>query len=185
MRLRLAAAATLSAVAAFALPGHAAPAPQITDAVGDVVVPEASLDVVSGLFSTQGVKLGKKYKPTKLVATITYAAEPNTSELATQVVMFDLPGCGEIYLQRYFGGTYGTAECIEDAFDFTAKVTGKTITYTLTFTTLGKSMKPGVVLSSLRTYTSGADPVLGYSPADFNEALVADHASTTKTFKVA
>lgn len=96
-----------------------------------------------------------------------------------------MPGCGEIYLQRYYGGTFGTTDCAEDPFDFTAAVKGKTITYTVPFGVLGSAMKPGATLTSLRTFTSGADPVLGISPADLDESMVADMATTTKSYKVA
>lgn len=186
MRARLAAAAALSALAVAALPGHAAaPVPQITDPTGDAFIPEASLDIVSGLFATSGKKVGKKYTPTQLVVTVTYAAAPNSSPLASHNVLFELPGCGAIYLQLYFGGTYGTTGCTEGSFDFTAAVKDKTVTYTVPFNTLGKQMKAGVVLTSLRAYVTGADPVLGITPADLDETFVADHASTTKTYKVA
>ena len=185
MRARLAAVVAAAVLTGLAVPGHAAPAPQITDAKGDVVVPEASLDIVSALFSTTGIKLGKKYKPTKLVVTVTYAAAPNTSELGSQAVLFALPGCGEMLMQRYSGGTYGNSGCSADAFDFSVAVKGNTVTFTAPFGVLGSKMKPGVVLSNLRTWTGGADPVVGFGPADFSEDLVADTASTTKTYKVA
>lgn len=188
MRRLLALAAVLSV--ALAAPGlAAAPKPQITDPAGDAPA-GAGYDIVSALFSTQGntERIGRKkvYTPTKLIVTVTYAGTVAADPYAAQVVEFDLPGCAGVYLERYSGGTWGASGCVE-TFDFGAKASGKTVTFTLPFSVIGKStMKKGAVLSGLRTYTAAADPVLGYETAELSAGLVTlDSATTTKTYKIA
>lgn len=181
MSLRLAAVIGTAASVALAVPGSAAPAlkPQIVDATGDAFIPEDSIDIVSALFTTD--KPGKK--PGRLVVTVTYAAAPDTYEPASQAVLFTLPGCGAVILQRASASNSGFSDCVEGIFDVKADVKDATITFSVPFKTLS-GLKAGVVLTDLRTWTSGADPVLGYSPALDEEQLVADEGSTTATYKV-
>lgn len=188
MRRALALAAVLSV--ALAAPGVAAPrTPQITDPTGDAPA-GAGYDIVSALFSTEGntAKVGRKtvYTPTKLVVTVTYAGTVAADPYAAQVVEFDIPGCEGVYLERFSGGTWGASGCVE-TFDFGAKTSGKTVTFTLPFAIIGKNvLKKGAVLTGLRTYTAAADPVLGYETAELTAGQVTlDSATTTKTYKIA
>lgn len=192
MRLLVAAVA---AMLAFAAPGHGAvPKPQIVDPTGDAVPPiSAGYDVVSALFRTEGTttKVGRRtvYTPTKLVVTITYAGTVPTDEVAAQVVSFDAPGCENVYLERYaLGTTYGFAGCLDDQFSFAAKASGKTLTFTLPFGTIGKGfLKRGALLTNLRTYTSIAEPVLGFETGEMvgtTEYGTVDNASTGAPYRV-
>lgn len=192
MRLLVAAVAATFALAA---PGHGAvPKPQIVDPTGDALPPiSAGYDVVSALFRTEGTtaKVGRRtlYTPTKLVVTVTYAGSVPTEDVAAQVVMFDAPGCARVYLERYaLGSTYGTAECLADPFSFNTKASGKTLTFTLPFATVGKGfLKPGAVLTNLRTYTSIAEPVLGFEAGEVAgpaEAGTVDNAETDAPYRV-
>jgi hypothetical protein len=189
MRLRLAAVTAAAALAAVALPGHAA-APQITDPSGDALLPSAGLDIVSALFSTDGktVVVGKKktYVPKVLKVTVTYADAADTSDLASQAVMFDVAGCGAVLLQRYSGGTWSTADCTGDESPgFDAVAVGRTIVFTLPFSSLGKQVKRGTGLTNLRTWAGLAEPVAGFGPADVSENAVVDYASTAKPYRIA
>jgi hypothetical protein len=190
-RSRLLALGLLSSLA-FATPGHAvAPKPQISDATGDTVVPAAGTDIVSVLFSTAGTttKVKKKtvYTPTKLVVTVTYAGPVDVDPQATHTVTFN-SGCGAVYLEFFAGETtYGEADCAADSFDFGTKVDGKTLTFTLPFGTLGKSIKPGSKLSELRAYTAFGDPVIGTEGVYMTglEQTANDVATTGATYTVA
>jgi hypothetical protein len=188
---RLVTVALLSSLA-FATPGHAAaPKPQITDASGDTVVPAAGTDIVSVLFSTAGTttKVKKKtvYTPSKLVVAITYAAPVDVDPQAAHTVTFS-SGCGDVYLEFYAGGTtYAEADCVSGSFDFGAKVAGKTLTMTLPFATLGKSLKAGSKLSGLRAYTAFGDPVIGSEGVYMTgrEETANDVATTPASYTVA
>jgi len=187
----VAAAATL----ALAAPGHGAvPKPQIVDPTGDAVpTMSAGYDIVSALFRTEGTttRVGRRttYTPSRLVVTVTYAGTVPTEEVAAQVVTFDVTGCENVYLERYaLGTTYGVADCIAEQFTFNAKASGKTVTFTLPFTTIGKSyLKPGALLSNLRTYTSIAEPVLGFETGEMvgtTNAGTVDDATTATPYRV-
>ncbi|HEU0133159.1 MAG TPA: hypothetical protein VFQ85_19445 [Mycobacteriales bacterium] len=166
-RPRLLATALLSALALTAVPAHAAaPKPQITDPKGDTAAPMAGTDLVSVLFGTSGTtaKVKKKtvYTPTKLVVTLTYDGQPSADPTVSHVVTFDAPGCDDVYLQVYGGdGTFGSADCVNAAFDFGYKTSGNTITLTLPFGALGKSLRGGAKLGALRAYTAVGDPLIG------------------------
>lgn len=176
---------------AFASQATAAPKPQITDPTGDAAL-GAGYDVVSALFSTEGTttRVGRRtfYNPTKLKVTVTYAGAVPTDAYAAQVVRFDIGNCANVYLESYDGGTYGSASCLADSFDFSVKKSGKTMTFTLPFAVIGKSvLKKGAVLTGLRTYTAVADPVLGYESQEvgFDLAGAVDSGATDAPYKVA
>lgn len=187
MRLRLAALTAAAALAATAMPGHAA-GPQIAGDGGDV--PVASLDIVSAQFATKGVtsKVGRKtvYTPKSLVVTVTYSGAPDELPANAQFVGFTLPGCGSILMQRFDGnGTWGVAECQEPGdLTYDVAVRGNAVVFTLPFNAIGKQFKKGSVLSDLRVLTSVADPVVGYGPVDVDEALAVDSASTDAPYRV-
>lgn len=197
MRTRLLAVAAVAALAA-AVPATAASAPQITDPTGDARNQSAGADIVSALFGTQGTtaKVGRKtvYTPSKLVVTVTYAAAPSTDPYVSHQLTFELPGCGNVYMQVFNGSsTWGDADCLgEDAtFDPSYKMAGSTITWTLPFNSIGKQyFKPGTALTDLVAYTAVAEPVLGIesqlvagdAPVPVDAAL--DYATTTAAYKI-
>lgn len=190
MRVRLVAAAAVAALAALAVPGQAAPAPQIKDPAGDVLLPMAGLDIVSALFSTQGktTVVGKKklYLPKVLTVTVSYAETADTSALASQGVQFNVAGCGEVLLQRFSGGLWSTADCLGDENPgFDAVASGRTVVFSLPFSSIGKQMKKSTAVTNLRTWANLTDPALGYGTADFSENAVLDYASTTATYRIA
>ena len=191
MRIPLLVAALVGSLA-FATQATAAPKPQIPDPAGDAIGLGAGYDVVSALFSTEGTttRVGRRtlYTPTKLKVTVTYAGAVPTDAYAAQVVRFDIGNCSSVYLESYDGGTYGSAACLADAFDFAVMKTGKTMTFTLPFSVVGKAfLKKGAVLTGLRTYTAVADPVLGYESQEvgFDVAGAVDSATTATPYKIA
>ena len=185
-------ATAVAAIAAlsFMPAAGAAPKPQIVDATGDAAA-GAGYDIVSALFTTAGTsaKAGRKtvYTPTKLVVTVTYASTVPADAYATQVVEFSAPGCEGVYLQTFSGGTFGSADCLEDPFDVSVKAAGKSVTFTLPFGVLGKQyLNKGAVLSGLTTYTALADPVLGYETGELTmRTVTVDSAATTNVYKIA
>lgn len=186
MRLRLAVLVSSAALAATALPGHAA-GPQISGDGGDVPVP--NLDIVSAQFSTKGTtaKVGKKtvYTPKTLVVTVTYSGDPAAVPVAAQYVGFSTASCGNVLLQRYDGdATYSTADCVDDLF-FEAVATGSTVVFTMPFSSIGKSFKAGTTLSDLRVLTGVVEPLAGIGPVDLDEATAVDEASTDASYRVA
>lgn len=187
MRAQIAVAVALAV--ALAAPVSAAPKPQITDPAGDALL-AGGYDIVSALFSTTGttVKVGRKtvYTPTKLLVTVRYNATVPADAYAAQVVTFNAPGCDNIYLETYTGGTYGTANCLEESFTFSAKPSGKTVTFSLPFSIIGKAtLKKGARLTALRTYTAIADPVVGYETGEFTMGQAAvDSATTDAAYKI-
>lgn len=198
MRIRLLSVAAVAALAA-ALPAGAAPAPQITDPAGDARTQSAGADIVSVLFGTQGTttKVGRKsvYTPAKLTVAVTYSAAPSTDAYVSHQVAFTAPGCGEVYLEMYTGGTFGSADCLEDPFDFSYKADGNVLTVTLPFNTVGKQyFKVGSSLTDLVAYTAFADPVLGYETQELISVAAAeagapvdgaiDYATSTASFKI-
>ena len=193
MRTRL--LAVLLAACAAVPAGAAAPKPQITDPSGDSRVPAAGMDIVSATFSTSGTTAkvrGKKvYTPTKLVVAVTYAGSVAQDPYATHEVMFQLPSCGEIYLEVYSGATYGTADCLTDPFEFSSTVSGSTLTYSVPFGTIGKQyVKPGVALTDLLVYSAAGDPVIGFESRELTSVMPGvvdgsvDSATTTTAFKI-
>lgn len=198
MRIRLLAVVAAVAVAS-ALPAGAAPAPQITDPTGDARNQSAGADIVSVLFGTQGTtaKVGKKmvYTPAKLVVTATYAAAPSTDPYVSHQLVFNAGDCGEIYMEVFSGGTFGSAGCLEDGFEPSVKIVDNTIVYTLPFNTIGKQyLKAGASLTDLVAYTAVADPVLGYEMQEIAAIVLAeagnpadaaiDYATTTAVYKI-
>ncbi len=178
------------AVLALCAPAHGAAKPQITDPGNDARVLGARYDVVSALFATEGTKARVRgkwvYTPTKLTVAVTYAGNVAADQYSAQIVTFDVPECGTVYLEIYSAGTYGAADCVDDAFEFPAKRAGKTLTFIVPFATVGKSyLGPGVELSSLETWTNVADPVQGYESGDVvgSDGSI-DVATTTKTYTI-
>lgn len=184
----------LALVAGSAVPGRAAPKPQITDPVGDVLLVGAHADVVHALFRTEGrterVGKHKVYTPTKLVVTVTYAADVPLDEPATaRVVAFDTTSCLNVYLETYNGTTYGSADCLgQETFEFTARAKGRTMTFSLPFAMIGSQhLRRGARLTSLRTYTALADPVIGYETGEAGGETGAgpvDDARSAATFVI-
>ena len=186
MHRRLAAALGAAAIAvapqlATAAP---APAPQITDATGDAVGAQASLDIVSVRFSTTGTTTvtttgkGKKkrtvttYTPTKLVITETLAAAPSTQPGTRYRVEATIDGCGQldVYYTNGAEGPLGSVwlDCPEGALgesgtllDVFPRISGSTLTWELPLKMLPREVRVGSVLSEFRAYTDLGDPVIG------------------------
>lgn len=189
MRARLVAVSAAAALAVLTVPSHAAVAPQITDPTGDSLVPMASLDITSGRFATTGTtaKVGKKtvYTPKNLVITLSYAGTPDVSRGATYYALFDVAGCGEVLLEMYATGTWATADCLEDSFDFDAVAKGpNSLEFTMPLSTFGKGVKAGTKITSMRALTGGSDPLVGFGPVDFDESFVSDTATSTQTYVI-
>lgn len=179
--------------ASAALPGAAAPKPQITDPAGDGVIPVTGMDIVSATFSTAGTtaKAGRRtvYTPTKLVVAVTFAGPVTVDQWATHEVTFQVPFCGEVYLELYGGGTYGAAECLDEKFAFPSHASGSTLTFTLPFATVGAQyFAPGTRLTKLVAYSAVGDPILGYESRELTTTVlpgVADGAVDSATTALA
>ena len=162
----------LLASLALAAPGHATP-PQVTDPSGDArVAGGAGADIVSVLFGTEGttakVRGRRTYTPDKLVVTVTYAGPVAVDEYVTHELVFTAPDCGEVYLERFYGGTYGLAACLDGSFDFGTRVRGSTLTYVVPFSLVGRAyLRPGAVLTDLLAYTAPGEPRFGEETNEF------------------
>ncbi|HEV2891367.1 MAG TPA: hypothetical protein VGX28_13425 [Frankiaceae bacterium] len=195
MRIRLLSVAAVAVLAAALPAGAAAPKPQITDPAGDARTQAAGADIVSVLFGTTGTttKVGRKsvYTPSKLVVDVTYSAAPSTDPYVSHQVTFTAPGCGNVYLEIYSGGTFGVADCLPEdtSFDVSYKAAGNVLSISLPFNTIGKQyFKVGSSLTDLAAYTALADPVLGYESQELAGIAEADgsidYATSPATFKI-
>jgi hypothetical protein len=192
-RIALLACATVAALTlpAAAHQGHEHP-PQIVDAAGDEVVPVGGTDLVAAVFDTAGTytKVKKKtvYTPNKLTVELRYAAPVATDPYVAHVVTFDAGSCGAVYLEVYGTDvTYGDADCLTNSFEFSFQAEDDELRITLPFSVIGKSLRAGTKLSSLRAYTAVADPLVGLEPVLItmgDEHGANDVAKTDKTYVV-
>lgn len=185
---------------AFALPGQAAPAgPQIVDAKGDSVGAQASMDIVSGQFSTTGVGKGKAYRPTKFIVTMTLAAPPSGGPGVTYEMGATTSDCGEVDFTYEPGTPYSAVAGVngwanwgdcpisaDGSVELLApKVKGNTITWSFGIKQLGKGMKVGTVFSELEARVDPSNPVIPFpSSLTGTELGLIDKGTGTGTWKL-
>ena len=168
-----------------------APKPQIRDDEADQRGLGPGYDIRSALFTTAGtmVRSGKKttYVPNRLVVAVTYSAPPSQDLYAAQVVAFATSSC-RVYLEIYGVDrrTYGSGSCAgSGGFAVPVNVSGNVLTISLPFSALGTSLRAGVELRELETWTNVAEPTDGYEPGDLaGSAFTVDVASTDVTYTI-
>ncbi len=155
---------------ALALPGNAATPPQIEDASGDQLIPQASFDIVSGLFTTTGQGKGKSYKPTKFVVSLTLAAPPSAGPGVTYEIGASTSTCGDVLFTYEPGTPYSAVVGVNgwadwgdcgDAVLLTPKVAGSTITWSFGMKQIA-GMKVGTVFSGFVARVDPSNPVVPF-----------------------
>jgi hypothetical protein len=178
----------------------------IVDAAGDAVTAQAGQDILgvdfhmttTDLVTTTVVK-GKKKKvvtktPKDLVVTMTLAGPPAIDPGISYQIGAETD-CGHLFVYSYFsavdagpadsfqfsgcGGedpasTDGEANFTVDA---PAKVSGNTLTYTVSAKALPKEISMKSVFTELIAYTAVTEPVVGYATADFVPESAIDFAT--------
>lgn len=176
MSRRLALVVLPVVLAALALPGHAATAPQIADAAGDSLGAQGSMDIVSGLFTTTGTGKGKGYKPSKLVISLTLSAPPSAGPGLTYEIGASTSTCGDVVFTYEPGTPYSAVAGVNGWADWgdcpldadgsvellTPKVTGSTITWSFGLKSVGKGMKVGTVFSGFVARVDPSNPVVPF-----------------------
>lgn len=194
MKSALAAVAVLTAVAAAAVPSHAAaPKPQIVDPKGDSLDTQAAHDVVSVLF-TQTKKSGV---PKGFTVAMTLAAPPSEMPGITYVISAETGSCGtfEINYSPVTGlmgrdqttmpcGAPGTTGDPYTIISGGPVVKGSTVTFSYSRKGLPKELQKGDLMTDLRVRVDYNDPVFGiFGPGIVSAPLVADQASSTASFR--
>lgn len=168
--------AALVAVA-VAMPSHAAPKPQITDAKGDG--PQPGADIVSVLYSTTGTGTGRKYVPKKLVVTMTMAGDVITHPGLTYEVSALTTSCETVTFSAQQGSPYTTVtglngwaewgSCTKPSSDgdsnvelLTAAVKGNTITWSMPIKMLPKGLTVGTIFSDFAARIDPTNPVIPF-----------------------
>ena len=169
---------TLLALAALAVPAHAAPQRHfLVDPVGDARVPSAGFDVVSADVRTSFLRVHGRKVPKDLVVTVTLAGAvptvPGASVLVTSSVS-DCEGEGGGFLELSWSSAVQPSpgaeisNCHFDSsgvdsgqeIDAPPVVRGSTITWTVPLTG-SRDLAAGTYLDGFRVYTDLNDPVLG------------------------
>lgn len=184
-------AALLAMAGGLAVPAGAARShPQMSDPAGDSRVPGVN-DIVSGQIATTGstayVKLhGKrvaKYTPKDLVTTLTFAEAPSTAP-GTRVSFYaDITTCNHGYMRFDYAphvllhvsglwvwGCSGSSSALGDGKFIEGVepvVDGRTITWTVPLSKMGKDLPLGTVFSNFRASSDVDDPVIGDVGTDF------------------
>ena len=163
--------------AAVAMPSHAAPKPQITDAKGDG--PQPGVDIVSVLWSTTGTGSGRRYVPKKLVLTMTLAGDVLTNPGITYEASAVTTTCETVTFSAQQGTPYsavvgvnGWAEwgsCSKPTSDgdsnvelLTVAVKGNTLTWTMPIKMLPKGLTLGTVFSDFEARVDPTNPVVPF-----------------------
>lgn len=198
--IRRTVAATVSALAvAVALPGHAAVTPQIVDPAGDSVGAQASMDIVSGLFSTSGTGKGKAYVPKKLMVTMTLAGPPSSGPGLTYEIGAATSTCGDVVFTFEPGTPYGAVTGLHGWADWgdcpladdsavellAPKVVGSTITWSFGLKAVPKGLKIGTVFSDFVARVDPTNPVVPFpSNATATELGLVDKGIGDGTWKL-
>ncbi|HVE98343.1 MAG TPA: hypothetical protein VNA12_04110 [Mycobacteriales bacterium] len=184
---------------ALALPGHAAQAPQISDAKGDAIGAQASMDVVSGTFATTGTGSGRRYRPTKLVVTLELAAPPSAGPGLTYEIGATTSTCGDVVFTYEPGTPYGAltglhgwadwGDCVlgdDSAVELLApKVAGSTISWSFGLKAAPKGLKVGSVFSEFVARVDPSNPVVPFpSSATRTDLGLVDKGTGTGTWKM-
>ncbi len=162
--------------AATALPSHAAPKPQISDAKGDAVGSQAGTDIVSVTWSTTGTGSGRKYVPKKLVVTMTLAGPAISQPGLTYETQAETGPCGTVTFTAEQGSPYSTAFGVNGWADFgscndsegsnvellTIATKGNDIIWTWSIKQLPKELKLGTAFTNFEARVDPTNPVLPF-----------------------
>ena len=200
MSRRPALALAAAAVALTALPGHAAPKPQITDAKGDAVGMQPGTDIVSVLFSTTGTGKGRAYRPTRFIVTMTMAGPVVTQPGLTYEVTATNKDCGDITFSAQQGSPYSTALGVNGWADWgtcstgtapdgiellRVKVSGNTLSWSFGMKAIPKALKPGASLSGFEARVDPTNPVVPFpSSLTGTELGLIDKGTGAGTWKI-
>lgn len=189
---------TALVAAALAMPSHAAPKPQVTDAKGDG--PQPGADIVSVLYSTTGTGKGRAYVPKKLVVTMTMAGDVITHPGLTYEVSALTTTCETVTFSAQQGSPYTTVtglngwaewgSCDKPGTDgepsgvelLTAAVKGNTITWSMPIKMLPKGMTLGTVFSDFEARIDPTNPAIPFpsSTTNTDRGLLDIGTGTTK-----
>ena len=163
------------ATAAAAAP---APAPQVKDPAGDAIGMQASTDIVSVLYATEG----KSGKPTKLSITMTLAGPVRTDPGLTYEAEATTDTCGDVTVTAEPGTPYESVTGMNGWVDWgdcsvgdssvallAAKIKDKTITWT--FGIKGSPLKLGTVFQDFRARVDPTNPVVPFPSSATNSEL--------------
>lgn len=201
MRARHVFAAGLAGLLLAGSAAHGAPAPkpQIVDPAGDSRL-GADTDLVSVAFSV----VKKSRKLDQLLVTVTTAGPAALNPGSSYNIKGEVSGCGSFIAYSYWGAREAGAShqfnfigCGPEAdpttgdpeanLDPTATISGNTLTYALPFKDIPKEIKLKTRFSELVAWTAVTEPVVGYTPADFEqigEAGATDWATGTSSFQI-
>ncbi len=201
----LAATATVAATASLAgAAGPKAPAPTtvITDPTGDARVLGSGYDLVAVTMVTKGKKVGKAYRPTDLLVTLTMAGPPTTQKGAALTVSMKTTACGNgSFMYSYTPGatlgngdlfvsgcgttTPGTSGLSEILSDVVPVVSGHTVTWDLPIAELGQDLPIGSTFSGFSASSDLNEPVFGIIGTGIFAGLASiDTASGSGTYKL-
>lgn len=167
---------------------------------------QAGFDIKSVTFDTvkkYTTKIVKKKKirvatPTHLKITLAMAGAPSTAPSSSYGIVAQHSVCGQLRLQIYYApdatsyGDLATCGTGDDAvngdlfrIDFTPKIEGNNLIIQVPLKGgLPKEFKIGSLVDDISAYTSTAEPVFGYQPADFEPTAGIDVAVAAKPWKV-
>ncbi|HVE97597.1 MAG TPA: hypothetical protein VNA12_00265 [Mycobacteriales bacterium] len=196
MRVRPILTVALAMTALVAPYAGAAPKPQIEDPAGDQRG-SGDYDIVSVGFDV--TKKAGKLKD--LVVTFTLGSAPTMGSLPSYNLRGDVAGCGTFLLYSYTRAAGGMAPdhnlvfsgCgsetdpatgdPEQALTPTAEIKGNAIIYTVKFAEMPKEIQKAT-FDAMTAWTAPAEPVVGYTVADFVDEGAFDSAASTSSFKV-
>lgn len=194
MKPALASAALLTALAAVAVPSHAAaPKPQVVDAKGDAIGMQAGTDIVSALF-TQTKQAGK---PVGFTVALTLAGPPSTMEGLNFLLTAETTTCGSFGINWSPNTALGSRDQITmpcGEVDGTtgepytiinvAPVTkGNTLTWTFKRKMFPKELRQGDTFTDLTVAVQQNEPVTGIlGPSVFTTVADYDGATGNASF---
>lgn len=200
MSRRVALALTAALVTLGALPGHAAPKPQVVDPKGDSVGAQPGTDIVSVLYATTGTGKGRSYKPTRFVVTMTLAGAVITTPGLAYETTATTAACGDVILTAQQGSPYSTALGVNgwanwgDCTTGTApdgvelirvKVAGNKLIWDFGLKSIPKPLKIGSVFSSFEARVDPSNPVIPFpSYLTFTDLGLIDKATGTTPWKL-
>lgn len=196
MRARPVLAAAVAAAALLASTATAAAKPQLEDPAGDQL-PGASgdYDIVSALF--EATKKDGKVKD--LVITLGTSSAPTLGGAPSYNMRGDVSGCGTFLLYVFTSAEAGTSSTFQtngcgndtdttgepaqyvDVTDVVVK--GTSVVFTIPVNAMPTEIKKAT-FSNLFAWSAPAEPIIGYTPAEFVPQTAFDSGTGTGSFKM-
>jgi hypothetical protein len=192
MRRAVLASLAVAAVAATALPSHAATT-TFKDAKGDALGAQAAYDITAVSFSTTGTGKGRAYKPTSMVVSMTLAAAPANQAGTAYEVSWTMESCGTVTITHSpttaLGGYHTMwlpcAGADGEGYDVAPKTSGSTLTWKIPLKALPKGFGAGTTLTALEAMTQVVEPATGIiGTGEFVSASAIDVASTDAEYVI-